>query len=69
MSCDSCRSVVHLTPKELAVRLKVSVGHLANLRSAGEGVDYLLMGGSVRYRLEDIEQYEERALVRQRKAA
>ncbi|MBB5833461.1 helix-turn-helix domain-containing protein [Kribbella italica] len=61
--------MVHLTPKDLAARWRVSVGHLANLRSEGRGPDFIRPGGRVAYRLADIEQYEERTLVRQRKAA
>ena len=54
---------VHLTPSHLARRWSVSVGHLANLRSSGTGPAYLKVGGRVRYRLADVEHYEQRAQV------
>jgi helix-turn-helix protein len=50
---------MHLTPTHLAKRWSVSVGHLANLRSAGEGPAYLKLGGRVLYRLADVEIYEQ----------
>jgi hypothetical protein len=47
-----------LTPRELAGRWACSIGHLANLRSAGLGPTYLKIGTSVRYRLTDVLEYE-----------
>lgn len=47
-------STIHLTPNDLGQRWGVSVGHLANLRSAGIGLTYLKLGASVRYRLSDV---------------
>ena len=47
-----------LTPRELADRWACSIGHLANLRSAGLGPTYLKIGTSVRYRLTDVLDYE-----------
>lgn len=41
----------------------MSVGTLANLRSARKGPVYLRIGGAVRYRPEDIERYEREAMV------
>lgn len=51
-----------LTPKELAKRWGMSVGTLCNQRSKGRGPVYIKLGNGqtsqVRYRLEDIKQYE-----------
>lgn len=47
-----------LRADELAIRWSTSPGRLANLRSAGRGPRYCRIGTSIRYRLEDIEQYE-----------
>lgn len=52
-----------LTPADLAERWSMSVGTLANLRSARKGPAYLRIGGAVRYRPEDIERYESEAMV------
>ena len=50
----------HLTPRELAERWKhtVSMATLANWRSAGQGPQYLKIGGRVLYRRADVEAYE-----------
>lgn len=48
-----------LTPAELAERWVCTVGHLANMRSAGAGPTYLKLGASVRYRITDLLAYEE----------
>lgn len=56
-------ATIHLIPSVLAERWSVSVGHLANLRSAGTGPAYLKLGGRVVYRLADIEEYEARVRV------
>lgn len=74
MRCKHCghatpSSTVHLRPKDLAARWQVSVGHLANLRSEGKGPAFLRLGGGISYRLSDVEDYEERALVRLKRAA
>jgi len=53
----------HLEPAQLAERWHSSVAHLANLRSAGAGPEYLKIGRKVLYRLGDVESYEERSLV------
>jgi predicted DNA-binding transcriptional regulator AlpA len=47
-----------LTSKELAARWKVSVGKLYMMRLKAEGVQPVRIGGSVRYLLSDIENYE-----------
>lgn len=50
---------VLLTPKELAERWDCTVGHLANMRSAGVGPTYLKLGATIRYRVSDLLDYEE----------
>ena len=46
------------TPKELASRWCCSVGHLANLRSAGAGPNYTKISG-IRYGVVDVVAYED----------
>lgn len=53
-----------LRPTDLAARWHVSVGHLANLRAAGEGCSYLRIGRSITYRLSDVLAVEDAAYVR-----
>lgn len=48
-----------LTPAELAERWQCSSGHLANMRSAGVGPVYLKLGSSIRYRVSDVQAYEQ----------
>jgi hypothetical protein len=47
-----------LTARELAERWGCSVGHLANLRSAGLGLAYIKLVSSVRYRVSDLPHHE-----------
>jgi hypothetical protein len=47
-----------MTPRALSERWGCSVGHLANLRSAGLGPAYLKIGSAVRYRVDDLLAYE-----------
>lgn len=48
-----------LTTEELALRWKVSVGHLRNLRSLGGGPPYVRVATrGVRYRLRQVEEWE-----------
>lgn len=47
-----------LTPVDVAERLGVAVGTLANWRSQGRGPKWLSVEGAIRYRSEDIEEYE-----------
>lgn len=47
-----------LTPAELADRWGVSVGHLANLRALGRGLNYLKIGSRIAYRVADVLAYE-----------
>jgi predicted DNA-binding transcriptional regulator AlpA len=42
-------SIVLLTPKETAARLKVSTSWLARARMTGDGPPYIKFGKSVRY--------------------
>jgi len=55
--------VVHLNSRALAMRWGVTVGHLANLRCAGRGPNYLRLGSRIAYRLDDVEAYETACLV------
>ncbi len=52
-----------LTDAQLAVRWQLSRGTLANQRSQGRGPANLQLAGRVRYRLSDIEAYEQAGLV------
>lgn len=56
-------TTIHLSAPDLALRWSVTVGHLANMRSAATGPAYLKLGGRVLYRLIDVEDYEERSRV------
>ena len=50
---------VFLTEAELAARWSVSRGHLANLRSRGEGLRFVkVCGSAVRYAIKDVERAE-----------
>ena len=57
-------TTIHLAPPDLARRWRVTVGHLANLRSTGGGPPHLKVGGKILYRLVDIEDFEARSVVR-----
>ena len=48
----------HLTQKQLAERWAVAEHNLETWRKKGIGPNFLKLGGHVRYRLEDVEQYE-----------
>jgi len=52
-----------LTDAQLAVRWQLSRGTLANQRSQGRGPAYLKLAGRVRYRLSEVEAYEQAAFV------
>ena len=52
-----------LLPTDLAKRWGVSTGHLANLRSYGEGIGYLRIGSRIAYRLSDVLAHEEKSYV------
>lgn len=49
---------LHPLPGEVAERLRMSVGHLANLRVTGGGPRFIKMGRKVRYPLAEIEAFE-----------
>jgi hypothetical protein len=54
--------VVHLNQKQLAIRWAVSEATLERWRSIGIGPVFLKLSGQVRYRLADIEAFEESCL-------
>ena len=49
----------HLTTRELAARWRLSLRTLERWRAEGYGPAWLTIGGSIRYRLEDVLAYEE----------
>jgi hypothetical protein len=68
MVAKYARNVVHLTPAELAERLHMSEGQLANWRSQGKGPAYIRSESAgtsalVRYPLAEVEAWEKRQLV------
>jgi len=50
--------MLHLTQSDLARRWRISPRTLERWRWAGRGPAFIRIGGSVRYRLEDIESFE-----------
>ena len=54
--------VIHLNQKQLAIRWAVSEATLERWRSLGIGPLFLKLSGQVRYRLVDIEVFEESCL-------
>jgi hypothetical protein len=63
--------VRHLTPADLGERLGMSEAHLANWRSQNKGPAYIRGESSgdkalIRYRLADVEAWEESRIVRPR---
>ncbi|WP_446808502.1 helix-turn-helix transcriptional regulator [Methylomonas sp. 2BW1-5-20] len=55
--------VNHLTQKQLAARWSISDASLERWRCDGIGPKFLKIQGHVRYRLADIEEYEESCLL------
>ena len=53
---------MHLTPKEAADRLRLTVGTLSNWRVSGGGPRYIKVGRKVLYPLAEIEAFEQRQL-------
>ena len=53
------RTVRHLTPGELAERLRIPVGTLKRWRTTGTGPRFLRVGRHVRYRETDVETWEQ----------
>jgi hypothetical protein len=47
-----------ITRQQLAVRLHVAPGTIANWAARGEGPDSRMLGGRILYRLEDVEAWE-----------
>lgn len=50
----------HLRERELAKRWTISERTLQRMRATGQGPRYVMIGGSVRYRLSDVLDYEQR---------
>ena len=53
-----------LTAKQAARYLSISTKWLANQRWQGTGPKFLRVGGAIRYRVSDLEQFLEEAVVR-----
>jgi predicted site-specific integrase-resolvase len=60
--------VVHLNQKQLAARWAVSEATLERWRSVGIGPMFLKLSGQVRYRMADVETFEESCLARSTKS-
>jgi hypothetical protein len=54
----------YLTVPELASRLRMSPGTLANWRHRGEGPGFLKIGKKILYPIAEVQAYEEQALRR-----
>ncbi len=52
-----CRIPDLLTPREAAAARRVTVNHLANERSRGEGPPYAKLGGRVLYPADQLREY------------
>jgi hypothetical protein len=53
---------IWITPEQLAERLQIALGTLANWRTRRQGPKYIRLSGkrgSVRYRLDDVERWEQ----------
>ena len=59
---SSTQNQRHLTQRELADRWNKSEATIERYRSDGVGPRFLKIGGAVRYRLEDIEAFEQECL-------
>ncbi len=53
-----------LTGRELAERWRLSTKALDRWRNTGDGPPYLKLGRAVRYRMEDIIEFEQQAVIR-----
>jgi excisionase family DNA binding protein len=53
-----------LTPQEVADRLRVDTGRLAQMRHHGTGPVYIKVGRSVRYRSAAVDEYLEQNTIR-----
>jgi hypothetical protein len=56
------KRVMNLLPREAAERLRVSVGTLANWRTAGEGPKFLKFGRRVLYPVPELDAFEQKCL-------
>ena len=54
--------VVHISQEQLAARWQVAEASLERWRSTGIGPKFLKLPGKVRYRLDDVEAFEEACL-------
>ena len=61
MTCEQ-QKTRHLTQRDLAERWGKAEATIERYRSDGVGPRFLKLGGGVRYRLEDIEQFERECL-------
>lgn len=59
---DTGSPVINLTTRELAERLRVMPGTLANWRMQGRGPRYIKVGSLALYPLAEVEAYEQRQL-------
>ena len=57
---DPSRPPQYLTQRQLADRWRISPRTLERWRAAGYGPPWIVLGGSIRYRLGDIETFEAR---------
>jgi len=51
-----------LTSKELAARYKVCENTIRKWRIQGKGPKWIRIGGTIRYRLSDVESYEQQLI-------
>lgn len=50
--------IIYLNEKQLAERQQRSIKTIRNQRVSGDGIPFVRMGRSVRYRLDDVEAWE-----------
>lgn len=55
-------TMIYMTPQELARRLRLSTGTLANWRARGEGPKFMKIGKKVLYPVDEVSAYEQQAL-------
>lgn len=58
----------HLSPAELAARLGVPLATIYGWNYTGDGPRYMKLGRHVRYRLADVERWEQEQMVKQEPA-
>lgn len=54
----------YLTPQEVAQRIRVKEGTLAQWRMRKIGIDYIKMEGKILYNKEDVEEYEKQNTIK-----